>query len=361
MKTAPRDRLRMLGADPSNGASLSTSDTLREAAFDAGPSAQVVLDANRSLVMANGVARSLFGIRLNDLGRPIQDLELSYRPVELRGHLDQMGRDVRPIDIAAVRWPGPERERVFNVHLAPLLGDGSILGTTVIYEDVTEIATLRAEVSSSKRELEEAYEELQSTVEELETTNEELQSTVEELETTNEELQSTNEELETTNEELQSTNEELETMNEELQSANEELETMNDELRHRTLELNEMNSFLETILTTIGLAVVVLDNRQYVQIWNDQARELWGVSADEAADQHLFALDIGIPMDELKQPLRACLTGVSEREELVVDAHNRRGKAFQCRVVCLPLTGGGDGAVSGVILLMEPVAAGVAG
>jgi two-component system, chemotaxis family, CheB/CheR fusion protein len=347
MKPAPRDRLRMLGADPSNGASLSPPDTLREAAFDTGPSAQVVLDASRSLVMANGVARSLLGIRLNDLGRPIQDLELSYRPVELRGHLDQMARDVRPIDIAAVRWPGPERERVFNVHLAPLLGDGSILGTTVIYEDVTEIATLRAEVTSSKRELEEAYEELQSTVEELETTNEELQST--------------NEELETTNEELQSTNEELETMNEELQSANEELETMNDELRHRTLELNEMNSFLETILTTIGLAVVVLDNRQYVQIWNDQARELWGVSADEAADQHLFALAIGIPMDELKQPLRACLTGVSEREELVLEAHNRRGKAFQCRVVCLPVNGGSDGAVSGVILLMEPVAAGVAG
>ena len=132
---------------------------------------------------------------------------------------------------------------------------------------------------------------------------------------------------------------------------------MNDELRHRTLELNEMNSFLETILTTIGLAVAVLDSRQYVQIWNGQARELWGVSADEAADQHLFALEIGLPMNQLKQPLRACLSGASQREELLVDAINRRGKPFHCRVVCLPLGGGdGDGAVSGVIILMEPVA-----
>jgi two-component system CheB/CheR fusion protein len=130
---------------------------------------------------------------------------------------------------------------------------------------------------------------------------------------------------------------------------------MNDELRHRTLELNEMNSFLETILTTIGLAVAVLDRRQYVQIWNGQARELWGVSPEEAADQHLFALEIGLPLDQLKAPLRACLNGESQREEVVLDAVNRRGKAFQCRVVCMPLHGTGDGGISGVILLMEPV------
>lgn len=131
---------------------------------------------------------------------------------------------------------------------------------------------------------------------------------------------------------------------------------MNDELRHRTLELNEMNAFLETILTTIGLAVAVLDRRQYIQIWNGQARELWGVSSDEAADQHLFALDLGLPVDKLKAPLRAVLNGDSAREELVLDAVNRRGKPFQCRVMCMPLTTASDGQVSGVIMLMEPVA-----
>lgn len=131
---------------------------------------------------------------------------------------------------------------------------------------------------------------------------------------------------------------------------------MNEELRHRTGELNEMNSFLETILTTIGLAVAVLDRRQYVQIWNGQAREMWGVAPDEAADQHLFALEIGLPLDQLKGPLRTCLNGDSDREEVVLDAVNRRGKPFRCRVVCMPLTAGGDGAVSGVIVLMEPVA-----
>jgi two-component system CheB/CheR fusion protein len=341
VKPGVRDRIRVFAADPANGASQSISESLREAAFNAAGPAHIVLDSNRTLVMANAAARALFGVRANDLGRPVQDLELSYRPLELRGPLDQVGRERRGIDIQGVRWPSPDRERVFDVHLVPLDGDAAVLGTSILYEDISDMSMLKADVAASRRELEQAYEELQSTVEELETTNEELQST--------------NEELETTNEELQAANEELETMNEELQAANEELETMNDELRHRTLELNETNSFLETILTTIGLAVVVLDRRQYVQIWNGQARELWGVSPDEAADQHLFALEIGLPVDQLKAPMRACLNGESEREELVLDAINRRGKAFRCRVVCMPLGADGNGTIAGVILLMEPI------
>ncbi|HEX3689324.1 MAG TPA: CheR family methyltransferase [Solirubrobacteraceae bacterium] len=345
IKPTLRDRVRVLAADPGNGASQSIADNLREAAFDIVAAPHAVLDANRVLVMANGAARTLFGIRANDLGRPVQDLELSYRPIELRSHLDQVALEQRAIAIQGVRSTG-DRERVFDVRVAPLPGDDGLLGWSLVYDDVTNVTALQAAVTDSKRGLEQAYEELQSTVEELETTNEELQST--------------NEELETTNEELQSTNEELETMNEELQSTNEELETMNDELRHRTLELNQMNAFLETILTTIGLAVAVLDHRQYVQIWNMQARELWGVSQEEAADQHLFALEIGLPADQLKSPLRAILNGSSSREEVVVDAINRRGKAFQCRVLCMPMTAGDDGNASGVIVLMEPVGDGAA-
>jgi two-component system CheB/CheR fusion protein len=205
----------------------------------------------------------------------------------------------------------------------------------------------------SKRELEHAYEELQSTVEELETTNEELQSTNEELETTNEELQSTNEELETTNEELQSTNEELETMNEELHSANEELETMNYELRSRSGELSELNTFLETILSTVGLAVAVLDRDQHVQIWNGQAREMWGLTADEVEGRHLLGLEFGLPVEQLKAYFRQILTDDSSREQVVLEATNRRGRSFQCRVTCLPLRGSNDATVAGLIVMME--------
>jgi two-component system, chemotaxis family, CheB/CheR fusion protein len=341
VKPTLRDRVRVMAGNAVRGHVPIEADSLREAAFDIGGPAQVVLDHNRSLIMANDAARRMFGIGLNDFGRPVQDLELSYRPVELRSQLDVLDRDLRPMEIKAVQWRVADAERFFDIRITPLISNGTSMGTSIAYIDVSEPHRLQEQLTISKRELEQAYEELQSTVEELETTNEELQST--------------NEELETTNEELQSTNEELETMNEELQSSNEELETMNEELRHRTQEVNDVNSFLEAILTTIGLAVAVVDRNQRVQIWNGKARELWGVTADEAEDEHLMGLDIGLPLDQLRAQLRATLSGQSEREETVLEATNRRGKPFQCRVTLLPLGAGGDGNVSGAIMMMEAI------
>jgi two-component system CheB/CheR fusion protein len=339
VKPTLRDRVRVMAGTTAGTRVSLEAVNLREAAFDVGGPAQIVLDHNRSLVIANDAARKVFALGLNDFGRPVQDLEMSYRPVELRTHLDALDRDQRPILIRGIRWRVGDVDRIFDMRLVPLFSNGEAMGTSIAYLEETESHRLQEELASSKRELGEAYEELQSTVEELETTNEELQST--------------NEELETTNEELQSTNEELETMNEELQSSNEELETMNEELRHRSTELNEVNSFLETILSTIGLAVAVIDRNQRVQIWNGKARELWGVTPDEAEDAHLLALDIGLPLDQLRQQLRATLGGESDREEVLVEATNRRGKPFQCRVTFLPL--GGDGSVPGVIMMMEAV------
>jgi two-component system, chemotaxis family, CheB/CheR fusion protein len=344
IKPSLRERVRVMAGDNARRHAASEVDNLREAAFDMVGVAQIVLDHNRSVIMANDAARRMFRIGLNDFGRPIQDLGLSDRPIELRSHLDGVDRDLRPAEIKAVHWRAGDIERVLDIRLTPLTTDGMIMGTSIAYFDVTESHRLQDQLTGSKRELEQAYEELQSTVEELETTNEELQST--------------NEELETTNEELQSTNEELETMNEELQSSNEELGTMNEELRHRTEELDDVNAFLETILTTIGLAVAVLDRNQRVQIWNGKARELWGVTPEEAEDEHLMALDIGLPVDKLRQQIRDTLTGGVEREEVVVEATNRRGKAFQCRVTVLPLVSDGDSNVSGVIMLMEAISSG---
>jgi two-component system CheB/CheR fusion protein len=143
-------------------------------------------------------------------------------------------------------------------------------------------------------------------------------------------------------------------MNEELQSSNEELETMNEELRHRTSELNDMNLFLETILTTMGIAVIVIDRHQRVQVWNSQARELWGLTPEETEDQHLMSLDIGLPVEQIRRELRATLAGESAREEITVPATNRRGRQFQCRVTLLPLGRDGQG-IAGTILMMEPV------
>ena len=313
---------------------------LREAAFDAGPVAQVVLDLHSHVVLINQEARTIFGMRPQDVGRPFYELELSYRPIELRSRIEQVYAELRAQHLTNIERPLPEgRTQCLDVHLGPLVDTDSIpLGISITFYDVTPHRRLQAELEKSRQELETAYEELQSTNEELETTNEELQSTVEELETTNEELQSTNEELET--------------MNEELQSGNEELQTINDELRERTDEVNRSKAFLESILASLHAAAVVIDPNFSILVWNAEASELWGLRDDEVLGQSLMNLDIGLSVEQLRTPVRAVLTGRATFQEVVLDATNRRGKAFQCRITCSPLVGV-ERDTQGVILLME--------
>jgi two-component system, chemotaxis family, CheB/CheR fusion protein len=175
------------------------------------------------------------------------------------------------------------------------------------------------------------------------------------LETTNEELQSSNEELETTNEELQSTNEELETMNEELHSSNEELQAINGELQVRSEELNQTNAFLESILRSLRGGVVVLNREMQIQAWNDTTEELWGLREREVRGQYFLNLDIGLPVEQLRQSIRACLTEATRSIEITLEAIDRRGKKIQCNVTLTPLIDV-RGETQGVLLLMEKIA-----
>jgi two-component system CheB/CheR fusion protein len=155
--------------------------------------------------------------------------------------------------------------------------------------DVSRYRTLANELEQARRDLETAYEELQSTVEELETTNEELQST------------------------------------------NEELEAMNDELRERTDEALHANAFLSSILSSVEQAVIVVDQELRVIKWSDAATELWGLREVEVEAQHLLNLDIGVPVGELREPIRNVLDG-SPQDPVRLEGHNRRGQAVRCEV-----------------------------
>ncbi|MDX6640228.1 MAG: two-component system, chemotaxis family, CheB/CheR fusion protein, partial [Solirubrobacteraceae bacterium] len=131
---------------------------------------------------------------------------------------------------------------------------------------------------------------------------------------------------------------------------NEELETMNDELRQRGVELDDVNAFLEKILTAMGMAIAVLDRKGIVRVWNTRAVDLWGLRADEAVGQHFLVLDIGLPVEDLKSALKATLAAKEPRTERILDATNRRGRAFRCAVTLLPLTSGRE--ADGAIVLM---------
>ena len=311
---APRPRDRPAFAGPAGGPHDGVPSVLHDSVSDASPVAQIAVSETGTLAFANQRAQALFQLGKPDLGRPLQDLELSYRPLELRSIIEKAYVDQRLVVQRAVdHSDGDGVARVFDVHVVPLYSGDALLGASIAYLDVTTSHGLQQELDRSRTELENAYEELQSAVEELETTNEELQST------------------------------------------NEELETINDELRQRTLELNDANVFLETILTSMGMGVAVLDRDQHIRVWNAHAEELWGARAGEVRGHHILSLDIGLPLDRLRAGMRGALAGGQPRIEELVTATNRRGRAIRCRVTILPLSTDGQ-PPSGSILLMEDLA-----
>jgi two-component system CheB/CheR fusion protein len=317
-------------------------DPLLDWVINTGGEALIAVDREGRLALANEPARKMFGLSSQDVGRPFHQLQLSYRPVDLRTLMDKAYADRKPVSASDVQRVGPDGvEQFLDVKVCPLHSEtGQALGVSIVFQDVTRQHQLRVELQGDKQERETAYEEIQSANEELETTNEELQSTVEELQTTNEELQSANQEMETVNEELQSTNEEVEKMNE--------------LVRRRNEEATRAAAFLQSILASVGVGVVVVDADFKVVLWNDRAEDLWGLRPNEAVGKSLFDLDIGLPVKEAQRRIRGFLTDQDGAGDVVMTATNRRGKTIKCRVTCT-LRLDPEGKRQGVVLLMEEV------
>ena len=329
-----RERLVLLAQSGSMEASNQVARQLRvrELATEGTPSPQIVVDSLGVLVSINQAARELFDVPQSDTGRALRDLEVSYKPVDLRTPIDRVVRERRPTSVQGIELKrGDGTPATFDLHVVPLIDeDGSVVGTTISLFDVSAQIQLRTDLVRMRQE---------------------LQSNKEELETTNEELQSTVEELETTNEELQSTNEELETLNEELESTNSELNSINSDLAMRRGEVERLNTLLLAITGNIELGAAVLDRTGRVQVWNERAADLWGVRSDEVVGHSFFELDIGLPAEQLRKLIQAGTGGATRHDELVVVATTRKGRQIRCRVMAHTL---GDGEQpSGVVLVME--------
>ncbi|HEY6798298.1 MAG TPA: CheR family methyltransferase [Kineosporiaceae bacterium] len=333
------DMAALAADDPALDETALALQALREEAMLAAPAPHIVVTADGRVAMVSRQAEFLFGVSSRDVGRQLRDLEISYRPAELRGYIEQARLDRHTVRVRDLEWMrGPDLVRL-EIQLTPLVDrDANYLGVSIVFQDVTDEWRLRVELEQTNRQLETAYEELQSTNEELETTNEELQSTVEELETTNEELQSTNEELET--------------MNEELQSTNDELQAINDELRERTDEIHDANSFLEAVLTGLRAGIAVLDRDLQIRVWNRHAEDLWGLRSDEAVGRPFLSLNIGLPVRQLSPEVLQVVSDEGDGFEVVVPAVNRFGRDIGLRVVGSPLRGDGR-RVRGAILAMD--------
>jgi two-component system, chemotaxis family, CheB/CheR fusion protein len=267
-----------------------------------------------SLVFANAAARRLLEVGDADIGRPFQDLPVSYRPAELRGRIEEAERIGRTVRIEHQEHHRPPAYPIrVTIDVTPLFGrDGRQFATLIGFADTTRAHALQHELEAAQ------------------------------------------ESLETTVEELQSANEELETTNEELRSANEELETINEELRVQAEETAEYRRYTESILSGVDVGVVLLDGELRVVSWNRWSEHAWGLRAEEVVGEAFLGLDIGLPVGRLRDDLARMLAGGAPQAERTVEAIDRRGRPLHCRVRLFPLVHEAQ-APHGVVLILEDV------
>jgi two-component system CheB/CheR fusion protein len=318
------------------------SMALLEATLNEAGTALLVIDETGAVALANLPARRLLGVGEADIGRPFQDLPVSYRPMELRGPIEEVFRTRHGVRLEDQEYHLSQADSVrLSIDVRPLVRpEGSVYAVLLVFTDTTRLYALRLE-------LEAAQENLENTIEELQSANEEL-------ETTNEELQSTNEELETTNEELQSTNEELETLNEEARSSNEEMESVNEELRIQAEQAASYRLYLESVLRSMNGGIIVLDRKRSIQSWNRWSENIWGLRTEEVLGTSFDALDIGLPVHLLRDTMAAVQAGREMQAEQVLEGIDRRGRRILCNIIVSGLL---DEAQEGhgVVLLFQDV------
>ncbi len=162
--------------------------------------------------------------------------------------------------------------------------------------------------------------------------SEEAQSGREEVETLNEEFQATNEELETLNEELTASVEELRVANEDLAARTEELRLQTVALEEQKRQGEEEHSRLESVLASLGDAVVAVDHEGEALATNPAYDRLFG-SADAAIQPEDLA---GLPLPEAEWPQQRAARGERFRMEFAVSDPDGSRRWFEA--VTEPLT-----------------------
>src|SRR6185437_194607 len=111
----------MLGADTPPDAGPSLHTRLLNAIVDNSAAAYLAIDNKDVLLLASASARRLLEVGENDVGRPFQDLSVSYRPIELRSQIEEVRRQGHPIRIEHQEYHRPPAEPIrLTIDVAPM-------------------------------------------------------------------------------------------------------------------------------------------------------------------------------------------------------------------------------------------------
>jgi two-component system CheB/CheR fusion protein len=235
-----------------------------------GPAA-VLINHRFEILQVHGDVRAFLALQPGAPGLSI----LSLAEASIRHHLRAALCRATSERTAVCSTPIPferagERSQVV-ISARPLEGDGLEARSSVVTFELQQLPPQLATGDAALR--------LTEVERQLQVTRETLEVAVEELATANQELQALNEELQCCNEELQ-------TSNEGLQSVNEQLIAVNDALQIKEQSLSAALTDIASILSSVGLPMLVLDNELAIKHYTTEASEILA----------LRAVDIGQPV-----------------------------------------------------------------
>ncbi len=193
--------------------------------------------------------------------------------VALRISLYQAVKQRQPVISEGLKLTLAGKEQFINLHIKPLLQDGSLPKgiILILFEDVQAVPGQEQAVVHSEEFVSQHLED------ELSRTKTLLINTTQEHEFRGEELKASNEELQAMNEEMRSAAEELETSKEELQSMNEELRTVNQELKVKVEETALNNNNLQNLINSVSIATVFLDRSFRIAMFTPASRNIFNL------------------------------------------------------------------------------------
>jgi two-component system CheB/CheR fusion protein len=312
----------------------------------------VVVDARYYIIRINTAARRMLGIHGLAFDQDFIHLAEFLPSTDVRAAIDAAldGKTTTTVhEVEAAGMPA-EGSRFIETVVRPYLRRaGTADGAVIELSDISRAEHNRLSSARAARRLERAAvvnrrllganDELTALVAQLRLANQAM------LESS-EEAQAGREEVETLNEEFQATNEELETLNEELTASVEELRIANDDLAARTEELRlqtvaledqkrhseEEHDRLQSVLTSLGDAVVAVDHAGKTVATNPAYDRLFGGPDEEIRPEDLA----GLPLPRADWPQQRAARGERFRMEFAVSGPDGARRWFEA--VTEPLT-----------------------
>lgn len=131
-----------------------TATRLADALIEQSPIAQLVVDAQSHVLLANLHARRLFSIGSSEVGLPLKVTDLSISAEEVQALVDQAYRERRVLTVTDVVQPGRGGEpAAYDLVLSPLEEHAGVI---LSFHDVTRYRALGEDLERSQRELEAA-------------------------------------------------------------------------------------------------------------------------------------------------------------------------------------------------------------